>query len=451
MSNASYDAVVGADASAINSTVASVYSSLYPRIFKGSVSVQQFEVSTVDYDIQAAPSFDLNQSQLLADYYRAYLGGQIEDSDLDAAVNESTQFSITGLVSKVSLTIHYMNNVPATQVPLATMSLAVQVEVNTDNTFSLHLVTGTVTIEGDATLSALLTNIMMPTLIDYLNTNVLKPIKLPAISFLGLSLSTPAVLAQNNTLVAFTALQPTPLNPPTSDTWPSNAAFAGVDATLLGAIANAELSQIHISEDVSFSMGSIIICDLGIDAHVDMSFGQASFTFIPGSGGNITATASFSGGASLTAKCGHIHAPFGARISVNATATIQVNLVGTSVIVTFERLNKITPDISFQGIPKILNGVVSDLLDALSSYVIQLIAQKLSGYTFKAYSLPGISFKVGQMTFDVSLNNLAVNTVAGSDGIVVLLVQGNVSVDSPPQYLTANTDTKAQAQPVFAK
>lgn len=445
-----FDLVAGADEATLNAFVAAVYNAAYPSIFQGSIKVDQLNIDSIDYDIQMAPEFVLNPSNLLVNHYREILGQLPPGNGMEMTIAEIAQASFEVTFNEVSITLNYGNGQPPTGPLNVSMMAAAQAIVNPDNTLSLRLLKAVITVQGDPVLSQILTDVFAPLLVDYLNTKV-APIKLPALSFLGVSFSVPVVLTQSDTLVAFTSLQPATVVPPESATWPQGATFLATDAPAMNAVVDGALANTNLSGGWSWSdsinLGPISI-SVQLDAQYNLNFSGANFELMPGAGNNVTASFNVSGNASFSAKVSHLQLSFGANISGDVTATTAIDVVGQQVTAVFQSLDAININVDFYGVPGILTPILNALADALVPALAGIIASSFSGKSFQITTIPTIGFSIDGLSFTVTPKNLALQTISGPGNVPLLTVTGSADVQAGPQttHSIRNISTSASSR-----
>jgi hypothetical protein len=433
-----YDIAAGADVEAVNTLAAAIYSGTYPKVFTGSIPVGQFEIDSVAYDIQRAPVFTLQPSALLADAYRNGFCGQLSAEDLAFAALDASKASFEGNFDAVSVTVKFKNQQKLGPVPGKVRASALA-EVLADNSVAIRFITGHITIDGiPSKLLDELNKAFVPKLIDYLNQTVLSPIKIPAISFLGVSFSRPELVTQPGTLLAFSVLQPNPLIIPPPSRWPSGVAFVAADALALNETANAALALIKIGDKWDWKC-DIGICDLRLEAKYHLRLGGANFKLKPGSGNRISGSVSFNGGASFQCACGIFDPTFGATITGSATVTASVEVRRNKVYVIFQSLDEIKVHIDLSGVPfwlKPITWALSELINAFSSVIAGAVSSSLRGIEFEVYAIPTIAFTIAGIGFEVTLKRLEVSTIVGPGSSPLLTVTGLADVHAPSYKLT---------------
>ncbi len=434
-----YDVAAGADQTALNTVASSIYTGVYPKVFKGTINVGEMGIASVSYDIQAAPTFSLSPSALVraarAPRIQAAFSGDRLAAELDGAAQAT--FNIT--FSKVALVINYSAPTPPTQVSGSLVGGG-QVQVNSDSTLSLSMLTGTITIPNEPTLSDLLNKAAIPLLIAYLNQQIFTPIAIPALSFSGVTLSLPVVLTQNGTLLAFSSMG-SPVTPPGPGTWISGKGFIAADAPLLNAVTNSVIGNIgpkgswHWSCDVG-------VCDLSLDANYSVVLSNAQFNLSPNPGSSVTGTVTVQASAGFSGSCGFFSPSFSATATATPTATASVSAVGSNVMVTFQSLDAISFDFNFSGVPWYIPDFVLNLLaNAFAPIIASAVTSALSGTSFKVYQIPTIQVAIASIPFNIVLTQLAASTIASPDSVPLLTVAGLAQVTSPSVAATVRAES----------
>jgi hypothetical protein len=436
--NGSFDVAAGADVETVNALSSSVFSGTYPKVFKGALSVGQLGIESVSYDIEKAPRFMLRPSVMVADSFRENCCAGLSAEHLELAALEAAQASFEATFEPVSVTVNFKDQAKLGPVSGVVRASALA-EVLTDNSLTIRLVSGQISIPNvPAPILDALNKAFVPLLIDYLNRTVLSPIKIPAISFLGISFTKPEVITLPDTLLAFSAMQPSPLLIPPPSPWPSKAAFVCTDALALNEVANRALDQLKIGGGWDWGC-DIGICDLKLHAGYSVRLLNASFNLKPGSGNRITGSVSFDGRANFEGKCGFFNPDFKARITGSGTVTAAVVVRNQKIYVIFESLDDINLTINLFDLPSYLSPltfVLTALINAFSPVVSGAITSALRGTDFEVYKIPTISFSITDIPFEVTLKDLALSTISGPGSIPLLTVTGLADVRSPRYKLT---------------
>jgi hypothetical protein len=421
-STSRYSVAAGADNATVNSVVSSVYTSLYPRIFRGSVPVGQLGIASVGFDFQAVPAVHFNPSELAGDLFREQLEPILGADDAMEAAAELLATTFEATCSRVSLTVSYSDGRPPATVT-GSLRAAAQVNISPTGTMTFRIVGGVVTLPNDPLLEEILNRIFVPILVEYLNTNFLSPIQIPPISFRGVTLQAPQAVIQNGTLLTFSALQP-PVTPPGPGTWPSAVAFVGTDATVLNAVGNAALPSPAGEYEYRVNIG---LCTAIFSARYGVSLRNLQISFHGGNTFSARMNASASGGAS--ARCGIVRLSLGLIGSGIIGATVRIIVSGNQV--RMELVNISNPGgilVRLTGFLGFLRPILGPILSGLASAIFALIANTLRGYIINVFTIPQIHFTLAGISFAVTLQNPAVTTVAGPGSVSLATVTSRLQV-----------------------
>ena len=424
---ATYDAVAGCDQSTLNSIAASIYAQV-PQIFSGSVTVNKYNITTVSYSIGAAPTFTLAPSAMAANAYRRALAGRVSEAALENDVAQLAQASFTVSISSLNMVINYSDGTNTTLA--ASLEGGAQAQTQPNSTLTLTLVSGSLSIPADPDMAKILNEVAVPAIIQYLNQNVLKPITIPPIIVEGISLTAPTVLTANGDLLAFTAMQPSVVTPPTGNTWPANVVFVGVDSALLNAGAAAFVSKLNPNGTWQWSHG-IAVCTLSLDASYQVAVTNPQLALNPGVNGQLAGTVSLSAAVSFSAKCGFLNPSFSAKATATPTvvATVGINSAN-QVVVTFNSLSNVNFNFNFSGVPQFLNSLLSDIANLLSPVMAAAVNAVLGGHSFTVYSIPQINLTLGKIPLTIQLTQMSISTASEGDGSTLAMVTGVPSVTS---------------------
>src|SRR5689334_4020437 len=64
-----YDIVAGMDNTTLNNLINQLYSSLYPKLFKETIPVNEFGFASIGIDLQKSPTADFNTAQEIFSHY----------------------------------------------------------------------------------------------------------------------------------------------------------------------------------------------------------------------------------------------------------------------------------------------------------------------------------------------------------------------------------------------
>ena len=241
-----FDVATGISESALNALLPKIYKALYPTFLKDTINVDEVGISSVTFNIQAPPTICL----ATCDRAKAVIKAAVEDlfstnhATLSAErkstildVASSASFTVTA--PKVALTVNYSNGSPSTKIPSASLEAYATVNVEgTKSELTFKILSGTIDIPGNPTLSQLLNKALLPFLTDYLNKNIFTAIKIPPLGYKSLKFSAPLPVVSQALLAAFSSLGSTPPTIPGPLPWPQDGLFIAADIATLEAAAN---------------------------------------------------------------------------------------------------------------------------------------------------------------------------------------------------------------------
>ena len=250
-----FNVAAGMYQSTLNSVLQQVYNALYPDLLKGNIDIKKVDISSVDFDIQAPPSVKLVPSgeanafikaafetafETACDAKRAEPGYEVltvAASDKSAALKMASSATFTANVSKLALTVYYANG-SSSKIPSASLVVHATITVDgSDSDMTVKILGATITIPNEPAMTGVLNNALVPYLIDYLNTKILGPIKIPPLAYKSLALSAPLPVVQQSYLTAFSALGSTPPTVPAPLSWPKDGIYVAIDISTMEAAA----------------------------------------------------------------------------------------------------------------------------------------------------------------------------------------------------------------------
>lgn len=243
-STSGFDVAAGMHESIFNKVLSQVYRALYPDPLKDvKIDVQNSVISSVDIDIQSTPTAKLEPSEYAKARCAAALETSFQQAKFDAkdspdvlAIASSATF--TADFPKLVLTVNYANNIPSTKIPSASLTVHVTILVDgCDSNMTFKIVDGSIFVPSNPDLTDLLNKALLPLLIDYLNRNILDPIKIPPLGYKSVSLSTPLPVVQQSYFTAFSALGSTPATIPAPFPWPKDGMYIAADIAVIKAAA----------------------------------------------------------------------------------------------------------------------------------------------------------------------------------------------------------------------
>jgi hypothetical protein len=282
---AAFDAAVGGDIAALNATIASAFGVLHTAIFPKEFNINQEGVTTVKVDVTQPPTVALKASEATVREATRHLQANFETAYVAPLLQHLLASAITVACSAVSVTIGTQSGKPINATGSITFGAAVKVNRPQGGSgwqLTVTLSDATVTVPNEPTLSQLLTSVLAPQLLAYLNSSILATIAIPSLSLLGLTfqppvLSTEETPSRDDLLVVYSGLAP--VVPPDSGTaWPQGALFIAIDANALQAVAAGLLPRPGGNwQEWPFT------ADYGVDL-------APTFSISPGSGNRVTGT-----------------------------------------------------------------------------------------------------------------------------------------------------------------
>ncbi len=426
-----FDVAAGGDVAALNATIAAFYGTC------GSVFKQKFNFSEgwAEVDFQVTPTVTLEATEIVLAHAREFAEANVEAAAVEQAINELTASALTATCSSVKCEFEIEGN-KETVTASVTCSASVEIEPNPgEANYLFHLVLSNpvITVPNDPGLSKLLTNVVGPLLVKYLNEHVLDHIKIPTISLLGVDFAMPAISEEStggdDFLLGYTGLNP--VVPPASGTsWPTGTLFAGVDAGVLNAVALNELphpsGQGGIDDPINLSWDYMV------------SF-SPSFDLSPGAGKAISATLGVGGGAGVTwhTPNGLPNISFGASFSgsIEVTVGLEARQSGGNeeIFLVIEDITNLNVEISIDGLPGPLQSLLKIIIDAILAPVVAAISVALHGYAIHVTTLKPIPLSFADLpAYQLVLENLQLSQIAGPGGVPLATVTALAAFQQVP-------------------
>ncbi len=432
-----FDVAAGGDIATLNATIAAFYGTC------GSVFKQKFNFTdgSAEVDFQVAPTVTLAPTEIVLAHAREFAEANVTSAAVEQAIADLTASSLTATCSSVQCELEIKGH-KETVTASVTCSASVEIEANPgegDYLFHLALSNPVLTVPGNQELSKLLTNLVGPLLVEYLNEHVLNHIKIPTISLLGVNFTMPVINEESaggdDFLLGYTGLNS--VVPPASGTsWPSGTLFAAADANVLNAVARNELPAPH-------GQG-------GIDDPVNLSWEyevgfSPSFELRPGAGDEISATLGIGGGAHIT-----LHTPnglpnitFGGSFSGSAQVTVGLEArqsgANEEIFLVIEGISNLNVSISIPGLPGILEKLLSEIIDAILQPVVAAISAALSGYAIHVTTLKPIQLSFADLpAYQLVVEHLQLSQIDGPENVPLATVTA-VAAFQPVPTLSAST------------
>jgi hypothetical protein len=432
-----YDGVVGIDEAALNQFVQSAYQALHDVALKGTVTLQQpeFGVSAIGYDVASVPQVSLSPSALVQQYYRALLAAMnVPAENLDSAAAAQSQASFGLSVQTLQVAVDYADGSAPTQFQ-ASVQAGLEVTVETGGVMTPGITTLVITVPGDPILSELINKLLVPELTGVITRTFLEPVQVPPLGLGTVQVSPPAVITGQGRLLATTALAPAVPEPaPLAGGWPQQVAFAGVDAALVNALLDTGTAgkpvQGHWQK--TYTIGFISIT---VDADYTAALSQFAMNIVPDQDGELQGTAQLQGSVHLWGKLFSVTASLTATPAAQATVSIS----GGELLVKLDALDNITITLDVHGLPGFLDGVISDIVNALGTQISAGLTPLVAALPPQPITkIPSIPITVKGETVVITLQNAGVTTIQTPDGKTLLAMTGeaDVVVNPPlPQHI----------------
>lgn len=413
-----YNLVSGFDGETLNKVAGSIYQACYPRLFKGDMPIGDGALLSVAYDMSTQPILSLGHGKEVRDtLHQAAV--QLKNSlGLEGLTAEqlTDSVSVTALVRDFKLSVQLQDK-PLVEVS-STLTLGGALRANVNSSLSLELTLSSLSIPGFEWLEELLRPTFLPALLNILNTEILSHIAIPALEFEDVRLAMPVVATRNAHALAATTRLPDFPAPPPEGNWPRDKVFAGIDATLLEAVAIAALKKFAPHDTWAASSSGF-----SIDARYGVSFDAVHFDIKPDGGNSYHVQIQVNAGAGFT-----IDPPILPKFSlgasaygnIGATAAIEINEEGDINV----RITSIDPVIlmwQIDSIPSWMQAPIMSMFNLFTSVVANAVAQSLRGITFKLYSVPEIEATIAGKTFGISFKDMQLGSIADSRGKALLL------------------------------
>ena len=418
---AGFDVAAGIFESKLNGILSQVYDALHSTVLIGNISVGQPGISSVDFNVKASPTVSLQGS----DEAKQHIETEIMNlkgfnSKMPALPEIASSATFTASVSNVALKINYEKSSAPTTIPSASLVAHAFITVDGDDSdFSIKILRATVNVPKNKVLTELLNNAFAPSLLNYLNTKILEPIKIPPLGFKSLKISTPLPVVQKSYFTAFSSLGNTPSTIPAPLSWPKDGVYIAIDIPVLEAASRT-----------TFPLGPQDNFDWEIFS------GHVGATVNPPVIANINKDGSISASIQANASCQlKMKTPWPLPdITIGPSATAQIACTlrpfveNKEVKIVIEGIP--IPTFTFDwGIPSEINWLFDQfekgLAAALNAVLGPLIGNVLKFPGISVYSLPDINVDFGRgAKIQISIDQAEPSRL---DGFLVLTAQATVS------------------------
>lgn len=424
----SFDIVAGFDAAELNAAIKTFYDAVYPNLLKGAVKVNELGIASVEFDVKAPPTAELVPSPTASAHIQQLLAkpsgelarfADVPPSTRAAIIDAAAQASFSLSIPQLELTISYTDgNTPTVIEASATVEVGIGTETDSSghNFLTLTAITGSVAIPADPDLADVINNGAISYLLDYLNTNVLKPLSIPALQYRSLTVSLPEPVIQQGFALAFSALGLTPPNIPGPFAWPHNTLFFGADAALLVAAAN---TQLPVGPSAGFNWTIVS--------------GTIGATLGPVNSGGVTINGDGSLGLQIPANAEAqltVNLPwplpnitFGGSATANLGATATASVNAGELSITIDSIAPPTFQFTWDGLPDWVAALIGldALADAIGAVLAPLITQILRNITFPVLAIPSEQVTLNGTTYTLSVSEVKISATQGPQGELLLV------------------------------
>ena len=421
-----YDIVAGLDNTTLNSLISQIYSGLYPKLFKQTITINDLGFASVEIDFQKAPTADLSGEQGILEHYNSILNG--EQNEFTAKLPNHIKYKIMAAASassfvlnasQLNITLNYTDTSKPSLTVMSSLSTIVQVQSSsTDMTFQIE--SGTLTIPSDPGLALLLNGAVVPLfLIPYLNNNLLSPIQIPNLKWQSIQVSTPTIAVQSPYVTAFSAMGTTQPDIPSPFAWPNDCIFIGVDTT---ALMDAAAIPFPLGPNSGFDWGGHSAPAVWGSVGAQLA---APSSIVINQDGSLTITINASAWAQLTVDLPIIpNFTIGPNGTATLTATATPSVNNGELTITINSVD--IPSFSWSGLGP-LDFMLDAVLDALGTTLTGIIDAVLVPLSINVYQIPTISFTLGGLPFNINLNQAT--TSAGGPQSSLLMINAQASVN----------------------
>lgn len=422
-----FNIAAGVDNTTLNNIISETYKSLYPKLFKGSIKFDQHEISSVDFDINEAPTVSFisptgSKTQLINVFenHEATIPLHLNTDEISQLADLMVPATFRTSAS-IKLSIDYPNNTPTTVGASLNTTINIQTSVEDgQDLFTVQVIAGTIATQpSNPTLDDVLNKALIPDLIQYLNKNILSPIKIPAIQYDKLRVSTPVPTIQSPDFVAYSALGNTQPDIPAASSWPANCVFAAVDNKVL-----MEMFKIPfpMGPQKSFNwkvIGGTVEAQVHAPNHIQIN-----------KDGSLSAEITADALCQLTFNAGIHKFHFGPRAQASISATFKPLLKDDSVYIAIEGIPpvpKFSFDLGIHGFGHALLkklGLEKDLDKVLNDAIGPLIRKAFKFKPIKVWKLPSMKFTFDDQTIYVKFEQAIPSSI---DSMLVINLQASVS------------------------
>lgn len=420
----SFDLAVGIDGTTMNAAAATVYGSLYPKVFTGSQHVAreglEFDVS---WDVLAPPTFVLEPPDDGAAIVAEHLSGArlrlLPEGvttqhvvDLYVAELEDTTFQMH--LSTMKMTVSGEGGSGTDDV---TVTIYVHAE-SSAGVMSLKPVKAVGTTSNPVD-DYFLNHVILPQAMEIAST-VLSGVALPPLTFPGVSLTPPAMLVARDHVIALANLAGKPVpEPPFPSEWPSAPFFALMSDDAKLTIARVATSNINGKRLEKSGSVDIAIGDAGYSASAVLYDVRVSGGSAGGPDVRIDTPVTGNVNAGIEIGCTTFGINYDLLAAPNPSGTITLSIHGATVRATTTKLDTFVLLLKPTGNPVqwILSALTGPLLQVVTLAFSPLITKLLEGISFDVWVLPSIPIDVQGLHFVVTPVDVRLVTFGGMASI----------------------------------
>jgi hypothetical protein len=378
-----FDAVIGADETAANKTLASIFKNA-PGLFARQIPVNKQGLGTIEVMINQTPVLSFSPTPLLHDEVASHVDQmKLQDPKGTLAALLSSAVTLTCPM----VVMFDLSTGQGGEASIVCDGVFTAAPANQGSNASFMMLTisrAVITVVDNPALSTLYNTVFVPYLISYFNEYVLPIVRIPASYAIGgITLSAPTVGIEGGFLTGLTALGS--VSPqPSALALTAGKTSVGLDAALINAVITANVPQQTFGDSggiptpnfswdyhVEVTPQSVQLMDGEIQVSVGIT-GGVNFTFhTPGALPNV----SFSGG--LSGSC-----------TANATILTQPNGNGTNVLFHLSHVGGYSIQPSIDHLPSFLNDLIGDVLGPLASAVGNTIGNNIDESFHTLFTIP---------------------------------------------------------------
>ena len=418
-----YNIVGGIEVSKLNKIISETYTSVYPNLFKNTIDIEKFGIKSIEFDINIAPTINFDMSSDIKKFYGDILKSDKEMTTSNLSSKDySNYFELASAVSfgintSLELIINYPKDGPTKVKAELNSILTIQTNIGDKKFLTIQCVSANITSNpSNPEMDSLFNRFFIPNFIKYLNKEILSPIKIPTLEFESLSVSFPVPFIQPPYFLIYSALMSVQDDTLTSSEWPQNCFFIGMDTSVLKA---ASVIPFPIGPSSKFNKGFI-------SGEVGAQIKPPSNIQI-NNDGSLSASIDIEVLAQLKIKSGPLHFHLGPRADASLAVTFKPSVTDRRVYLVMEGVPIPTFYFEWGSVPQILKKILKKISIILNKILNPLIGKALKFPPIKVYTLPEISFKFADQTFNINLGKV---TTSSKNSLLMLEAQVNLDKKS---------------------